>query len=294
MNRYTFHDPIFDTDLVNQHLKVSSNTYILNIFRIISGTINITDNYTSKKYKLRKNFLIFPTKTNGKLSKNTILANFEDIKLNELNAFFQKTRLNIKFYKNLEIEIIKCVVAFQDCNHLEAFFYLYRIIEGMAYSVPLIYISKKTDYNKTYSILQKLFENKDGELRFFKNFIEETFRTEDYFNSHIDIDLSNINPPEIREKYFNIYISKILKPENIKSKTDYNLISITYLGFYDFIIELRNRFFHNLKGSWQENLESTELLYPDLFFAPLIEHGINWISLILFEIIKNDLSKSEN
>jgi hypothetical protein len=40
-----------------------------------------------------------------------------------------------------------------------------------------------------------------------------------------------------------------------------------------------------------DNLSSTELLFPDYFFKPLVNHGINWVSLILFEIIKVDFEK---
>ena len=57
------------------------------------------------------------------------------------------------------------------------------------------------------------------------------------------------------------------------------------------MILIRNRFFHLTKGTWQENLSSTEILYPDYFFKPIINHGLNWIALVIFEIIKVDFEK---
>jgi hypothetical protein len=32
-------------------------------------------------------------------------------------------------------------------------------------------------------------------------------------------------------------------------------------------------------------------MYPDLFFKPVMLHGINWLAIIIFEIINFDLAK---
>ncbi len=82
-----------------------------------------------------------------------------------------------------------------------------------------------------------------------------------------------------------------MKVSSVKDKTENEEIKISFIGFYEFIIELRNRFFHFTKGAWMNNLSSTELLFPDYFFKPIVNHGINWVSLILFEIIKVDFEK---
>ena len=291
-SRYLFVDTIFQENTRNEFLRIENSTSILNIFRLISGTINIKDIYTNKIYKLRNNHIKFPTEVNTKLSSKIIVNNFpEEVTLNDLNNYFKKAKSNLKFYKSIEAELIKCIIAYEDNKTLESFFYLYRIIEGISYSIPLIYVSKKSDYNKTYSDLQSFFgKDKDGELSFFKRFVSETFKDEDFYKSNIDIDLLEIETEEIRAKYYSIYLKR-MSEKHIVSKNENELIKIKFIGFYDFLIELRNRFFHNSKGSWQENLESTELLYPDLFFKPLIKHGINWISLIIFEIIKVDFDK---
>lgn len=293
ISRYKYRDSIFRTNTLNQNLRIENAESILKIFRLISGTVDCEDEYRSAKYKFRKNYTDFPFTTDVQQNRASIVNNFPiEVKINDLDKYFKTSKHNKKFYDSIETELIKCLIAEHDKRYLESFFYLYRVIEGVCYSIPLMYVSKNKDYNKTYSDLQSFFgKDKDGELAFFKRFVSETFHKEGFFKGSILINLLEINIEEIRPIYYQTYINK-LKNSAIIDPRENESIEIKFIGFYEFIIELRNRFFHNAKGSWQSNLESTTLIYPDLFFKPLINHGINWISVILFEIIKNDLEKS--
>ncbi len=293
IDRYKYQDCIFRQNTLSKNIKIENGTSILKIFRLISGTLNCQDQYKGKNYHFRTNFLQFPFSKNEKVTSKTIINNFpEEVKIKDLDEYFRKARHNIKFYDSIEIELLKCLVANHDERYLEAFFYLYRIIEGICYSIPLMYVSKNKDYNKTYSDLQAFFgKDKDGELAFFKRFVAESFKNEEFYKSNILINLREIEIEEVIPLYHKIYHEKIIS-KNIVDLVENESIKIKFLGFYEFIIELRNRFFHNAKGTWQDNLESSKLLYPDLFFKPIIKHGINWVSLIIFEIIKNDFEKS--
>ncbi|GGF02680.1 hypothetical protein [Flavobacterium limi] len=294
ISRYKYHDIIFRENSLSQNLRIENGNSILRIFRLISGTINCEDEYKNIIYKFRNNFTTFPFEENNKLSSKTILNNFpEEIKIKDLDKYFKTARNNKKFYDSIEVELLKCLIAAHDNRYLESFFYLYRIIEGISYSIPLMYVSKNKDYNKTYSELQAFFgKDKDGELAFFKRFVSETFHEEDFYKSNLLINLHLIDIEEIRPLYYKIYLDK-LKNKIVGQPIENESIEVKFIVFYDFMIEIRNRFFHNAKGSWQSNLESTNLLFPDLFFKPLINHGINWISIILFEIIKNDFDKTK-
>ncbi len=297
ISRYTYEDPIFKSATKNQDLRIESSNKILNIFRLISGTINCTDTYDSKVYKFRVNYSNFPFTTNIKISQSIVLNNFPDeVKLKDLNEYFKRSRFNSKFYGSIEPELIKCLIAVEKNNHLEAFFYLYRVIEGISYSIPLIYVSKHRNYDKTYKQLQSFFiKEQDGELAFFKRFLSETFKDEDFFKSTIDIDFNSIDMLDLREAYYKIYLEKIngrpMSGRGLKGQTLNQEIKLSFIGFYDFMILIRNRFFHLTKGTWQENLSSTEILYPDYFFKPIINHGLNWVALVIFEIIKVDFEK---
>lgn len=294
INRYELIDCILRPNTRYKKLKVEQNlSPLLHIFRLLSGTIDVLDNYSGKKYKIRNNHLKLSTqKNNGKITLSNIYENFpEELSLSDIDKYFGKAKNNLKFYLSIKTEVVKCIIAFEEKRYFESFFYLYRILEGISYSIPLIYVSKKTDYNKTYNDLQKYFgKDRDGELAFFKRFVSETFNTESFYKSNIVLDLSEIDNENLKSSYYSLYLSKV-DEKYIVDRTENEMLKIKFIGFYDFIIELRNRFFHNSKGGWQQNFESSELLFPDIFFRAITKHGINWMSIILFEIIKVDFEK---
>lgn len=293
-NRYELIDCILRSNTRYAKLKVEQNTSpLLHIYRLLSGTIDVLDNYYGRKHKIRDNHLKLSTQKNtGKLALSDIRENFpEELSLSDINRYFDKAKNNLKFYSSIKTEVVKCLIASGEKRYFESFFYLYRILEGISYSIPLIYVSKKTDYNKTYHDLQAYFgKDKDGELAFFKRFVSETFKEENFYKSNIELDLSDIDNEDLRSSYFSLYEARI-KPNYVVDKIENQSLKIKFIGFYDFVIELRNRFFHNSKGSWQQNFESSELLFPDVFFRSITKHGINWMSIILFEIIKVDFEK---
>lgn len=293
ISRYSYNDPLFKVNSRYQNLKIESENPILTLYRLITGTIDCKDDYKNKKYKFRTNYTQFPYAENSHLNQSVVLNNFPDeVKVMDLDSYFKRSKFNSVFYAAIQSELIKCLIAEKERNHLEAFFYLYRILEGISYSIPLIYVSKNNNYDKTYKQLQSFFLKKenDGELVFFKRFVSETFKDEEFFKSTVDINISDIDIEEIRGFYYNLYVSKI-KESRIVDKTENEELKITFIGFYEFMIELRNRFFHYSKGSWQDNLTSTDVLFPDYFFKPIVNHGINWVSIILYEIIKVDFEK---
>lgn len=297
INRYTYKDPLFKGSTPNKFLRVESDNPILTIYRLISGTVDCSDSFSGKKYNFRTNYCYFPYKENERIIQSTILNVMpEEIRIGDLNLYFKRSRFNTDFYKLINAELIKCLVATKEDRHLEAFFYLYRIIEGICYSIPLIYVSKNKKYTNSYNQLKSFFSNNEsGELSFFRKFIEITFNKEDFYQLTIDVEFSGINIDEIREKYFMLYTSKMESTQRGNKKSEFvvgeNSIEVSFIGFYDLLIVIRNRFFHFTQGAGKENIKSTDVIYPDYFFKPIIHHGINWVSIIILELIKFDFEK---
>ena len=290
--RYKYSENLIKENSLNKHLNVNENRNpLLGIFRLLSGTVNCNDEFLNKNYKFRTNYFQFPYVDNIKLKQSIFTDLFPDeVKISHLNDYFKIAKRNKSFYETIECELIKCLIANKSLNYLESFFYLYRIIEGISYSLPLIYASKMKEYSKSYDMLQKFFSNsKDGELTFFKKFIIEIFKDEDFFKTSIGINLDLIEIEELKEKYYKSYFSLVTDKAKIEDFTENEELKITFIGYYEFIIELRNRYFHFLQGTWKENIKTTEVLYPDQFFKPLIDNGINWVAIVLFEVMKFDL-----
>ncbi|KAF2333780.1 hypothetical protein [Flavobacterium daemonense] len=290
--RYKYNESLIRANSKNKYLNASENRNpLLGIFRLLSGTINCTDEFLEKNHKFRTNYFQFPYIDNDVLKQSIFTDLFpEEVKISHLNSYFKVARRNKKFYETIECELIKCLIANKSANFLESFFYLYRVIEGISYSLPLIFASKLKDYNKSYDLLQKFFsKSKESELAFFKKFICEVYKEEDFFKTSISINLDLIDVEELKEKYYKTYSSLIIDKKNIEDATENEEVKISFIGYYEFMIEVRNRYFHFLQGTWKENLKTTEVLYPDQFFKPLIDNGINWVAIILFEILKFDL-----
>ncbi len=300
--RYDFQDPIRGLETRYPHLYCSrSSKPILIILRILSGTIKCADNYLKRETPFTVNYFKLPFQqlTQRQLKQSVLLNLFDGITLRDLNAFVQNSTANHKFFERLQHEFIKCLIARNSESYLEAFIYLYRIVECIGYAFPLIYTSKANEYVQTYKLLQELFVGADrnaGELGFFKSFLERIYGQEDFFKLTIDINFGTIEIDEIREKYYGIVYDKCKdkdKKTAIKDQIENEEIKLSFIGFYESLIEIRNRYFHLLQGSWQKNIDSVEVLYPELFFKPLIDPGINWVAIVTLEIIKHNFARTK-
>jgi hypothetical protein len=299
IQRYTYVESIIK-DSNSQWNDISlekNNSSLLRIFRLLSGTTKLKDNFNNdKNYIFKTNYFKMPFEDNTHSQKSIINTFEEEISLNQLSSYFKYARHNNKFYKNIEPEIINCLVARHEGRYLESFLFLYRILEGISYSIPLIYTSKSNDFLKSFKTLQKFIskDSTDGELNFFKKFIKETYKDRDFFKTTVDINFSDIEIEELKKKYFQIYKNKIKNPANIKDETQDEEIKLSFIGFYEFMIELRNRYFHFLQGAWNDNIGTASIIHPDLFFKPIIDLGINWVAIIFFEILYFDFENIEN
>lgn len=289
---------MFKESTPNKFLRVENDNPILTIYRSISGTLNCQDLFSEKKYSFRTNYCNFPYQENGRIVQSSVLSVLpEEVSIKDLNLYFKNSRSNTDFYNIINAELIKCLIATKEEKYLEAFFYLYRVIEGICYSIPLIYVSKNKKYTNTYNQLKSFFSNNDsGELKFFRKFVELTFRNEDFYQLIIDIDFSSINVGEVRDKYFEIYVEKLRSNSRPNQSPEFvegqNKIEVSFIGFFDLLITIRNRFFHFTQGAGKKNMRSAEVIYPDYFFKPIIHHGINWVSIIILELIKFDFENS--
>lgn len=296
IERYSYEEPLFKLDdEISKGLSLKKNTSAaLRIFRLLTGSCTIVDIFFNKKFKTNINYTKFPYEINKSFTKRSMLESFtEDVSLENLSKYFRTLKNNEEFYCAIEFELLNCITSRKSGRYLEAFLFLYRVIEGISFSIPLIHVSTSKNFNKSFRSLQKYMpsKNNEGELLFFKNFIREQWSNENFFKLTIDINIGEIEVEEMRSIYFKLYKEKAGK--GISSETEDEELKLTFYGYLEFMIEIRNRYFHFLQGGWQENISSSQIIFPDLFFKPLIDHGINWIGIALLEIIKFDVENHE-
>lgn len=271
---------------------IENNSSALRIFRLLTGTCRLLDSFDGKGILLNRNYLKIPSGLVKRPSMRQIEDAFDDVDLKYVYDCFKKLSENEDFYKLIEFELINCLVAKSRERYLEAFLFLYRIIEGVSYSIPLMYVSKSRSFNKTYKSLQKFIPKKEseGELAFFKNFMESHWSDSWFYNITFDLAMDVIDIEEMRPVYYALYLDKAGK--NVLDSTEDEEIKMSFIQFYSFMIELRNRYFHFLQGSWQNNIKTSQVVYPDLFFKPIMDLAVNWIAVVLFEVMKFDIEKA--
>lgn len=300
MNKYIFVEP-FNSLEDNHFLNIGNGDFpLLNLFRLVTGTSCIKDITSNKRISLRNDFTYIPVKKVRKVTLKYILDNFPDIEIgseNRLSDSFTRARgVNRSFYALVEKELLEAIIAYNKKDYIKSFLFLYRLVEAISFTTPLIFLSKNSDYFKTYDELKKLFSpNNDnvGELAFFKRFLITVLGNEDYWSIGATLDFKCITNDTERSSYIGIYKKYMQKDRDqiiigLKSETSEEII-LEVTSFHELFINLRNRFFHNLTGSIRDNIQVTDLFDSNLFFKPIVTQFLNHISLIIFKLIEKDL-----
>lgn len=267
------------------------------LLRLLSGTVKVQNLVTKVTFEQRVNYLNLDyshnTKTSTKLINDTLKNS--SISLKKLEGYYSSAIRygNKVYFKNLLLELTNYFYQKKKGAHATAFLHLYRSVELISYCFPLYYTSRATSYEKTYNSLKDFFTKVEGELSFFKNFVNEHLFKHNV--ALLDIHLSiriNSGVPELDSQYFQAIKKLCDKNKNIdlKSATPSSEIVISRRGLTSLIFDLRNRYFHLLSGDYNDNFSSVDLAEIDMFYECVNEHIVNWISVIYIEILSQKVS----
>lgn len=293
-------NPVEGQSEVTERFHLSDSTPSnYNILRLMIGGVAVTNLVTEDRNSFNKNYLALYYNFENDINLEANLAQIlnESIDVDDLAEFFFTRKYNLKnkeFFKRLENEFCNFLTYQSKGSYTTAFIFLYRILEVVSYSFPLIYASKTYDFKHTYSKLKDIFQsnsgNSNGELGFFKSAIKVMFENSDLFNTSIDIILED--EFEKNKKIFTA-IKSVCDEKFFHTDTIENdKISICFGEVSSFIITLRNRFFH-LFNRGDKNLESIEVIDPDYLFHKINEPLFTWICVIYVEINKFLLEEYE-
>jgi len=263
------------------------------VVRLLLGLTSFTNTISTTKYDQLSNY------SDLGIGDNTLLPSFStkiikdcfepEVSLNLVCDYIKETKiLNKVFFENLLIEITCYFQKSQDGSHTTAFLHLYRVIEYIAYSFPLIYASISREYYGSFNRLKNYFSTAKNELLFFENFLNSLLGGKNLLESPLQIDFNSFDV-NLNRNHFQT-IKNILTTERITGEVANTSISTTYEHLLFLAINLRNRYFHFAVGG-QRNIRTTEIYESDLFFQLINEDLINWISVIYFEILKASSTK---
>lgn len=130
------------------------------------------------------------------------------------------------------------------------------------------------------------------ELGFFKVFIKMLYKNNSISETSVDIYI-NANDAQVKEQMY-----KILKDVSGASilhedSAEFDKISIKYCEMGSFLINVRNRFFHNLNGG-SKNIESNKVVDSDELFSFINPMAMYWVSMVFLEITTYSLSEFQS
>lgn len=266
------------------HLNTASTEAVL--LRLFLGKLALKDDlYPSKIIKQKYNYTILPYQSNKKITKKTLSNIFNtDVSVGDglhiCNRYFLRNRRNIFVHERLLNEI--SYYFFEDkVSPISAFVHLYRCLEFMSYSFPMIYASSTRDYKGSFEALKKfLNSNNIGELGFFRNFIAELFKDEDTILT-FPFEM-NITSPRIDD--LKNECNAVLRHE-CAYDFEGSVMFITFSNMISLFTGLRNRYFHMLIGQSRNNFNCVDFDISDLFRS-LNPFFLNWIAIIFSKIVQ--------
>lgn len=190
---------------------------------------------------------------------------------------------NRDFYREILSEFLNCHLQIIQGRHTGAFVFLYRVLERISYSVPLLYASTQSDYIGTFKDLKAILNaEKDGELGLFKKFLNQG-RFIDRLKLQVNQKISFSSTSGNASSHFNIATKKFAKFTSTDSVA--HEVEIKFSDIPDFLITLRNRFFHARTGDGMNNISSTEMPDSDEFFERVNPIILSFLAIIVLHTI---------
>lgn len=262
------------------------------LIRLLTGATSIDVFGTIEKQST--NFAAFPASAQS-LDETSAVRDFlhtYDLRVDE-DELIKATiidRKNRGFYQELLAEFINYFLQRKSGSDASAFIFLYRILERISFSTPLLYCSLSEGFYETFDSIKSLFVDENGkgdkdagELGLLKKFISQG-RFIDRQVLEMQVTISFASAKGGAESYFET-AKKICANKFISAEPSTRKITIKFKDTIDWIITMRNRFFHSKTGDWRANIRSVDLIDCDEFFECMNNVFCSYLSLLVLQTI---------
>jgi len=271
---------------------------LASLFRVLAGSCVLTNLSNDVSIALARNYFTGDYEENSAQDLSFLETFEEGLRLADYEQHVESKKfVNRQFYKNLLAEI--CAALFNEGKekHTAAFLHLYRAYEHLSYAFPMIYAAKTDNYVATFENLRKWMVDADkqgnvGELGFHKAFVSTLFKGLPEISTTIDINLNCKD--EYKEKLFDGLARKVL---GWKSEAEYtsatvrpDKLSIRFVDFHSFIVNLRNRYFH-YSNARSDNLALEEIADSDMLFSFVNKAGLYYVATIFNRVVSHQMGK---
>ncbi len=221
-------------------------------------------------------------KKTGAVAFNSYLATYS---ISQSPASFVKetTLDNRKLFQDVLAEFSNYFAEKDRGSHTAAFVYLYRTLERLSFSAPLLYCATSTDFENTFNDLKDLFkEGGSGDLGLLKKFIGQGNLIDPLIlDATYTIDFSGVTSNG--QRFYNTVTTRS-KAFHSSDPTRLQL-EIKYRAVIDLFVMVRNRYFHFRSGDGQSNISNRDLHNADDFFAVMNNLFCDFLGLLTLHII---------
>lgn len=249
------------------------------IARMLSGTACFE--YESKLVQSRINWITLnkPANTPEKIA-NHVGEDATEKGLSQLIVSYRQS--NVGFFKKLKNEIAQCLLYYKLGRHTECFMHLYRALEFISDAVPILYLDRVNDFNKSIDIINSIATNEIGELKALSRVCELISQNNDSFK---DLTFS-ISLDDTYSEYSGKIKSQLKEVfPSYKEHWQEQQLDILYKHMPDFIISVRNRSFHYMRK--QANLDFSNIGGANELFKLVNKTSISWLATIYFQLVES-------
>ncbi len=271
----------------------AATTYDVLIIRLLTSTIRIVNLKYHRTINISYNNSSYPAHLLTRKSLRPIITLLSPHDISHYITFSRRfyTR-NINFYHNILQELTFYFSYNAEKQHLAAFVNLYRTLEYMSYSVPLMHASHFGNYLGSFSALKSYFlDDKTSEVVFFEQFvITKLYHGTAYLGMATTFDFTHPDGV-IANNCYDAFLSLMPVRDWLVADRARHVLEVENVKLLSLFKKTRNRYFHFAVGG-QRNLHTTDLADPDFFFSRVNDQYISWLAFIYCTVVKENLSNA--
>lgn len=190
---------------------------------------------------------------------------------------------NRDFFREVLAEFSNYFIQTRRLNHATAFVHLYRILERISYSVPLLYCATQKDFVGTFNDLKSLFKDDiPGELGLFKKFLEQG-RFIDRLKLDAALPITFVSINGYQGAYFNLTDRLYKHFQSTDAAT--HQMEVQFKNIPNLLVAVRNRLFHARTGDGQSNVKMQEVIDMDEYLGCLNPIFCNFLAIVTLRTI---------
>lgn len=267
-------------------LRLDRTDYVeARLIRLLLGSASFTCDYNGSTVLQLHDFSGTAVDPNLEVTSKGLRLLLRPLKQADICAYLRNFgRGNENFFQNLLAEVSYYFYQSHRGCHTAAFVHIYRVLEFISYSFPLIYTTTFSNHYKTYDALRSYFAggDKQSEIKFLRLFADKMFEGDPILLTTADLNIVALDAVTC-EKVFKGYRKVLRGVDDVIFDDALNRISIPYGKMIDVIYTVRCRYFHFATGGFHENIKSLEVGNPDVFFESLNKNAMTWLAMIYFK-----------